>query len=492
MLILCNHQLSRSILPEQSSMAEHKTNLHIAMFPWLAFGHILPFLQLSKSLAQKGHHISFISTQRNLQRLPKIPPNLSPSLKLIPFPLPHIPNLPQNAECTADVTPEQGQFLWEALDSLEEPLTKFLEDYRPDWIIYDFATHWLPPIAVKFDIPCVYFNIFNASMIAYYGSASEMLREDGGSRLIPEDFIVPPKWIPFSSNLALHFHEAPKRGALLKRNKSKSPVYRLGTAIQGCEFMAVRSCIEFEGEWLRLLENELCLKPAIPVGLLPPPILQDSGVEVDERWLSIKKWLDKQRERSVVYVAFGSESSLTQHQVTELALGLEISELPFFWVLRTPHVTNFLENELSMLLPTGFEDRVKDRGFITMDWVPQLSILAHRSVGSFLTHGGWSSIIEGLGYGLRLILLPLSPPQALNARVLVSKNIGLEIPRNERDGSFTRDSVAESVKVVMVHKEGELLGTKAMEMKKIFGDEERQERYMDNFDRFLREYKRCS
>ncbi|CAN1180156.1 UDP-glycosyltransferase 91A1 [Linum perenne] len=56
---------------------ESKKQLHIAVFPWLAFGHMIPFLELSKRIAQKGHTISFISTPRNINSLPQIPPHLS-------------------------------------------------------------------------------------------------------------------------------------------------------------------------------------------------------------------------------------------------------------------------------------------------------------------------------------------------------------------------------------------------------------------------------
>ncbi|MFS8009991.1 putative soyasaponin III rhamnosyltransferase [Helianthus anomalus] len=48
---------------------DHK-QLHVAMFPWLAFGHIIPFLELSKIIAQKGHKVSFLSTTRNIQLSP--------------------------------------------------------------------------------------------------------------------------------------------------------------------------------------------------------------------------------------------------------------------------------------------------------------------------------------------------------------------------------------------------------------------------------------
>ncbi|KAH0711392.1 hypothetical protein KY289_007351 [Solanum tuberosum] len=68
-------------------MAENSKKLHIAVFPWLAFGHMIPYLELSKLIAQKGHKISFISTPRNIDRLPQLPPNLVPFLNFIKIPL---------------------------------------------------------------------------------------------------------------------------------------------------------------------------------------------------------------------------------------------------------------------------------------------------------------------------------------------------------------------------------------------------------------------
>ncbi|CAK9172431.1 unnamed protein product, partial [Ilex paraguariensis] len=47
-----------------------KSKLHVVMFPWLAFGHMISFLDLFKFIAQKGHKVSFISTPRNIKRLP--------------------------------------------------------------------------------------------------------------------------------------------------------------------------------------------------------------------------------------------------------------------------------------------------------------------------------------------------------------------------------------------------------------------------------------
>ena len=64
----------------------NKKKLHIAMFPWLAFGHMIPYLELAKLMAQKGHHISFLSTPQNIDRLPKLPPNLASLIDLVKLP----------------------------------------------------------------------------------------------------------------------------------------------------------------------------------------------------------------------------------------------------------------------------------------------------------------------------------------------------------------------------------------------------------------------
>ena len=45
--------------------------LNVAIFPWLAYGPIIPYLELSKFLAQKGHKVSFISTPKNISSPPK-------------------------------------------------------------------------------------------------------------------------------------------------------------------------------------------------------------------------------------------------------------------------------------------------------------------------------------------------------------------------------------------------------------------------------------
>jgi hypothetical protein len=117
------------------------------------------------------------------------------------------------------------------------------------------------------------------------------------------------------------------------------------------------------------------------------------------------------------------EAKLTSAQLQTIALGLEASGLPFVWAFRQPVDAN----EGKSGLPKGFEERVDGRGLVCRGWVPQARFLAHESIGGFLTHAGWNSIIEGLARGVRLLLLPLMFDQGLNARHLTEKKISVEV-----------------------------------------------------------------
>ncbi|GLJ52925.1 hypothetical protein SUGI_1127410 [Cryptomeria japonica] len=67
-------------------MADQR-QLHVLMFPWLAHGHITPFLELAKSLTSYGLKISFLSTQLNIERIKqKLQPSLGIQLVHLPIP----------------------------------------------------------------------------------------------------------------------------------------------------------------------------------------------------------------------------------------------------------------------------------------------------------------------------------------------------------------------------------------------------------------------
>lgn len=454
--------------------------LHIVMLPWLALGHLLPFLELSKRLARKGHKISFLSTPRNIQRLPKTPSDISHLISFVQFPLPQIENLPRDAEVTIDLPSDDLRpYLKKAYDGLQHRVLSFLQEpsnQPADWIIYDYASYWIPRVSAECGVPCAYLSLFNAACLGFTGSPQVMLGNEH-QRTTVEEYTVAPKWVPFPSTIAFKPFEVRHvfEPAAQQDASGVTELYRFAETIDGCDALAIRSCMEFEPEWLHLI-GELFHKPIIPVGMIPP-IIQEDNSDNDE-CASMFKWLDEQEPGSVVYAAFGSEAKLTSAQVNEIALGLELSRLPFLWVLRAEKA------------PEGFEDRTEGRGLLCMGWVPQIRILAHPSVGGFLTHGGWNSIIEGLSFGLATVVLPLVFEQGLNARNLAERKIAMEVPRNDEDGSFTGEDIAETLRLVMAEEKGEIFRSKARESREIFGNLEMQDKSLDQFLKYLWDHKR--
>ncbi|KAF9681562.1 hypothetical protein SADUNF_Sadunf05G0014600 [Salix dunnii] len=422
-------------------MAKNNT-LHIAMFPWLALGHLIPYLELAKLIAKKGHTISFISTPRNIDRLQKLSPNLVPLIHFVKLPLPHVENLSRDAEATSDVPLKDIGLLEKAYDHLQEPL--------------------------KLNIPTCFFSIFIAAPLCYMCPASG----DEDHRRVVEDYTVTPKWITIPSSVSYRLFESRKLFPSMTGNEENVPLpFRFRETLKGCDLIAVRTCIEVEHDYLNLLE-QLHRKPVIPIGVLPNQISGgDDDETIDTHWRCIREFLDSKEKGSVVYVAFGSEAKPNQEELNEIALGLELSGLPFFWVLRKRR--GAADTEV-VELPDGFEERVKSRGVVFTSWAPQMKILAHDSVGGLLTHSGWSSVVEALQFARALVLLTFYADQGLNAKFFEEKKVGFLVPRQEHDGSFTRKSVAESLRMVIVEEEGKVYRDKAKELKGLLGDVHRQ------------------
>ncbi|XP_059288734.1 UDP-glycosyltransferase 91C1 [Lycium ferocissimum] len=465
-------------------MENEKESLHVVMFPWLAMGHIIPFFHLSKCLAQRGHKVTFISTPRNIERLDKVPTELDPLLHIVSFPLPKVSNLPDDAESSMDIPYQKAQFLKIAFDLLETPLTTFLENSSPDWIVYDYASHWLPKRAHDLGISRAFFSLFTAATMAFFGPPWALLNDE---RSIPEDYTVVPKWIPFETKVVYRLHEIKKNFEAPADESGTTDGARFGASIDGSDVVLFRTCVEFEPEWFNLV-SELFQKPILSIGVLPPSVIQDENLdrnENDTTWLSIKNWLDKQNQDSVIYVALGTEATVSQKEINELALGLEKCGLHFFWVIRNQ--PRHKQEDTQIQLPDGYEDTVKNRGIIYRGWVPQTKILSHSCIGGFLTHCGWNSVIEALCFGRVLIMFPVMNDQGLNTRLLQEKGVGVEIPRDEKDGSFTSDSVAETVKFAVVSEEGESLRANARRVSGLFGDRNRNGQLIDDCVGYLME-----
>ncbi|RWR75700.1 UDP-glycosyltransferase 91C1-like protein [Cinnamomum micranthum f. kanehirae] len=455
---------------------------HLVMVPWLAFGHLIPFFHLSVALAKEGFKISFLSTPKNIQRLPKPPQDLTALITFVELPLPHVDGLQEGAEATVDLDIPNHDYLKMAFDLLRDPFRRFITVNSPDWIIHDMLNNWTAEIAQELGLPFIFFSVYSAATLGFLGILEP---EDGPTAKWPDSpraLMRPPPWIRFPSKLARLPHEANNsyRALYLPNESGLSNIQRFRRAIQGCQAIAIRTCPEYERDYLEVF-NEYP-KPVIPVGLLPP---EKREAAVEGEWVEIFQWLDGKAARSVVFVGFGSECTLSRNEIYEIAHGLELSNLDFLWALRKP---KWAVDDGSDALPPGFVSRTAGRGVVNMGWAPQNEILAHPAIGGSLFHSGWGSIIEIVQYGHALVVLPFINDQGLNARVAVEKGLAFEVERDE-DGTFHRDAIANALKRVMVEDEGEQLRNKSREMMAIFRDHQLHQQYLNGLVDFLRNYK---
>ena len=126
------------------------STIHIVMLPWSAFGHLIQFFQLSVAIAKARIRVSLVSTPRNIQRLPKPPPNLSSLIKFVELPFPIMEDgsvLSEGAEATVDIPFKKIQYLKVAFDLLQHPLKQYVAETSPDWIIVDFFPYWVTEIS---------------------------------------------------------------------------------------------------------------------------------------------------------------------------------------------------------------------------------------------------------------------------------------------------------------------------------------------------------
>jgi hypothetical protein len=204
----------------------------------------------------------------------------------------------------------------------------------------------------------------------------------------------------------------------------------------------------------------------------------------------VLQWLDRQPAKSTIYVALGSEAPLTASNLQELALGLELAGVRFLWAFRKPSgMAPPTTTDVAELLPAGFEDPTRGHGLVWSGWLPQVAVLAHAAVGSFLTHCGWGSTIESLMFGRPLVMLPFVVDQGLIARTMAERGVGVEVARDEGDGSFGRDGVAAAVRSVMVADQGKVFASNAERLGRVLRDQRRQDQYMDELVGYLKRYK---
>ncbi|XP_015878293.3 anthocyanidin 5,3-O-glucosyltransferase-like [Ziziphus jujuba] len=191
---------------------------------------------------------------------------------------------------------------------------------------------------------------------------------------------------------------------------------------------------------LKAISDGVC----VPEGTRTPPVfcigplISTTGNESGEEQNKCLNWLDKQPKQSVVFLCFGSMGLFPSKQLKEIAIALENSEQRFLWVVKNPPPDNQNSEKIDGIddiLPKGFLERTKDRGLVVRQWAPQVAVLSHNSVGGFVTHCGWNSVLESVSAGVPMLAWPLYAEQKMN-RLFMVEDVKVALAVNESEDGF--------------------------------------------------------
>ncbi|KAL2343860.1 hypothetical protein Fmac_005145 [Flemingia macrophylla] len=430
-------------------------NKHVAVFAFPFGSHPMPLLNLVLKLAHADPNtsFSFIGTHKS---------------NAILFPKPHIPinikaysisdGIPEGHPLANHPIEKVNFFLKTGVDNLQKGIQLAEADTkkRVTCIIADaFVTSSLL-VAQSLNVPWfAFWPPVSCSLSLYF--YKELIRQHfanhvgnttldflpGLSKLhvedIPEDLLfVGEKETVFSRELASLGRVLPQAKAVVMN------------------FFEELDPPSFVQDMRSKLKSLLYVDP-LPSSLLPQPDADSSGC---------LSWLDSKSSKSVVYVCFGTIVAPPQHELAAVAEALEQSGFPFLWPLK---------EDLRRLLPSGFVERTNTRGKI-VPWAPQTRVLAHDSLGVFVTHCGANSVSESVSSGVPMICRPFFADQGVAARVI--QNVW-EIGMMMEGKVFTTEGLVKSLNLIMVGEEGKKIRDNALKVKKIVQDAARPEGQRD-------------
>ncbi|GAB4847275.1 hypothetical protein Ancab_026317 [Ancistrocladus abbreviatus] len=459
-------------LTSLSEGGEGRTSPHAVCVPYPSQGHISPLMQLAKLLHSRGFYITFVNTEFNHNRLIR---NKGPdAVKGLPdFRFETIPDgLPPSDQ---DATQHPPQLCDSTRKNCFAPFKDLLRKLnssvgvpRVTCVISDGVMSFGMKAAKELGILDVQF--WTASACSFLGDLNfrELLKR-GILPFKDEKWLTDGTldaaidWIPGMKNIRIK--DLPN---YIRFNLEDQTIMIdfMGEEAHSCLNSAAIIFNTFdalEQDVLTAISSKFPANNIYTLGpltsltkLVPDNDFKSLSPSLWREDSACLEWLDKQDPSSVIYVNYGSVTVMSAHHLREFAWGLANSKHPFLWIIRP----DILMGD-SVELPKEFFEEIKDRGLI-VSWCAQEQALSHPSVGAFLSHCGWNSMMETITAGVPVICWPFFADQFTNTRyACVDWGIGAEI-----DPEVKRDEVEGLVKEVMGGVSGKRMRGRAAAWKK--------------------------
>nr|QWT69383.1 7-deoxyloganetic acid glucosyltransferase [Gynostemma pentaphyllum] len=467
----------------------------ILLFPFPAPGHIKPFLILAELLSDAGLDVVFLTTEFHHRLISNL------ETLITRFPKLHFATMaddlpPENPRDTMD-----SQYFISLLLGTKPRFQQFLHSFNEannsqqiTCIISDVIISAPFEVAEEFGIPVVSFCTYSARYLSM-NFFIEKLIEEGQIPYHDDNPLGEITGVAsFEEGILRRKHLPGFWNVKYCDQSSQMMVINQTVSFRRSSGLILNTFNELEAQHLRYLSS--IFKKVYPIG--PIHALSNSklgdfsfsssssiGKKEDETCIP---WLDSQASKSVIYVSFGTLAKMKSEELIEFWHGLVNSEKPFLCVLRKD-VVNEGEEAGKLIKQLVGEGGEKVKG-ITVEWAPQEKVLKHPSVGGFLTHCGWNSMMESIEAGVPMIGWPVLGDQPSNATWIEQVwKIGFEIKEK-----WDRLTVEKMVRALMEDPKKENEIQKCVEKFSKFANESVSKSGLSfkNFESLIEELKKLS
>ncbi|XP_011079313.1 anthocyanidin 3-O-glucosyltransferase 7-like [Sesamum indicum] len=413
-------------------MSAQKNTPHVVAFAFPFGSHPTPLLHLIQRLAtaSPGTHFSYFNTTRSNQRvLSKANLHVYNNVK---------------AYDVDDGAPDGHVFSGNPMEAIEmfikatpENFRKRLEDVvgetgmKATCLLTDAFLWFSVEMAEEMGIPWVAFWTSGPTPVSlhmYTDLIHSKFKENGNTK--DQDQTL--DFLPGMS--AIRVSDLPQELLHLDRPFSRL-LYDMSLALPRAAALVLNSFAGIEP----IIEDDLKLKLQKVLNVGPFSSLTSPTPPSDDQGGCLS-WLSNQAPASVAYLSFGTMLTPPPPELVALAEALEEKQIPYLWSFRDNSKRHLLE---------GFSERTKSTGKI-VQWAPQLQVLAHSSVGVFITHCGWNSVMESITGRVPMICRPFFGDQMINRRLVEDVwGIGVGV----EGGAFTKSGTVAALDLVLT-KEG--------------------------------------
>ncbi|GJY47428.1 UDP-glycosyltransferase 83A1 [Tanacetum coccineum] len=414
---------------------------HVLVIPYPAQGHVIPAMEFAQRLVKEGVKVTFINTEVSNRLV------TSNCLDKDVFGgLLQMVSIPDGLEPWEDRS-DIRKLTLSIFKNMSGKLGKLIETINTEdgnkitCVIADGCMGWAVRVAKNMGIRSAAFWPASVTTLASILCFQKLI-DDGiisksgvplSHQIIQLSETMPP--IKPENLVWAGFEDVPTIEAIFQMIVEAEEAFRI------TEWFICNSTTELEPSPFSMYPNLLPIGP-----LLASNRLADQTGQFWQEDSTCLAWLDQQLPRSVIYIAFGSFTIFNQTQFQELALGLELSNRPFLWVVR-PGMTK----ESTAAYPDGYIERVSARGRI-VSWAPQQKVLAHPSIACFTSHCGWNSTLEGVTNGLPFLCWPYFADQFHNKTYICDIwKTGLGFNKDEA-GIITREEVKSKIEQLLSDK----------------------------------------